>query len=72
MTDPTRPAWLDRFIDAHGERFVFMGGATGFAILFLILGLKVEGLAGLVDAGNTILIGIGMLLFNKARGGDQK
>jgi hypothetical protein len=72
MTDPTRPAWWDRFVDAHGERFVFMGGATVFAIMFVILGLKIEGLAGLVDAGNTILIGIGMLLFNKARGGDQK
>jgi hypothetical protein len=72
MTDPTRPAWLDRFIDAHGERFIFLGGATLFAIVFVIIGIKVEALNGLVDAGTTILIGNGMLLFNKARGGDQK
>jgi hypothetical protein len=72
MTDPTRPAWLDRFIDAHGERFIFLGGATLFAIVFVIIGIKVEALNGLVDAGTTILIGNGMLLFNKARGGDPK
>ena len=72
MTDPTRPAWLDRFIDAQGERFIFLGGATLFAIVFVIIGIKVEALNGLVDAGTTILIGNGMLLFNKARGGDQK
>jgi hypothetical protein len=72
MTDPTRPAWLDRFIDAHGERFIFLGGATLFAIVFVIIGIWVEALNGLVDAGTTILIGNGMLLFNKARGGDQK
>jgi hypothetical protein len=72
MTDPTRPAWLARFIDAHGERFIFLGGATLFAICFILVGVKIEALDGLVEAGKTILIGLGMLLFNKARGGDQK
>jgi hypothetical protein len=51
---------------------IFLGGATLFAIFFIIVGIKVEALNGLVDAGTTILIGNGMLLFNKARGGDQK
>jgi hypothetical protein len=46
MTDPTRPAWLDRFIDAHGERFIFLGGATLFAIVFVIIGIKIEALNG--------------------------
>jgi hypothetical protein len=72
VNDPTQPAWFDRFIDNHGERFIFLGGATLFAIVFVIIGIKVEALNGLVDAGTTILIGNGMLLFNKARGGDQK
>jgi hypothetical protein len=72
MTDPTRPAWLDRFIDAHGERLYFLEVQRYFAICFIIVGIKVEALSGLVDAGTTILIGNGMLLFNKARGGDQK
>jgi hypothetical protein len=42
MTDPTRPAWLDRFIDAHGERFIFLGGATLFAIVFVSSALRLR------------------------------
>jgi hypothetical protein len=57
MTDPTRPAWLDRFIDAHGERLYFLEVQRYLLSVLLIVGIKIEALDGLVDAGTTILIG---------------
>jgi len=54
--------WVTKFWTTHGERLVFMGMATVFGLAFWFYFPDMKGEA------KTILIGIAMLLFNKARG----
>ena len=58
--------WLKKFWDGHGERLIFGGIAFAFAVYFL--GQTMPQLKG---AGMTILIGLAMTAFNKARGGSS-
>ncbi len=55
--------WATRFWYEHGDRTVFMAGATAFALAFYFFMPDMKGEA------KTILIGVAMLLFNKARSG---
>ena len=54
--------WSIEFWENHGERLIFMGGATLFSVAFMLT--KIQKLS---DAGEVILIGVAMLLYNKAR-----
>ena len=56
--------WFKRFWDAHGDRLIFASLALGVSYVLYNIDLKAE--------AKTILIGIGMLLFNKARGANNK
>ena len=53
--------WLTRFWNEHGDRIIFMLGATCFGGYFYAFTQDMQG------EGKTILIGVAMLLFNKAR-----
>ena len=59
--------WFLKFWDRHGERTVFMFGATLFAVCFIVY--DADGEIG--AAGRTILIGVAMLAYNKSRGSEQ-
>ena len=59
--------WILVFWSKHGEREAFAIQAAVMAIGFIIAGLTWEPLSSLIDAGLTILIGVAMLFFNKAR-----
>lgn len=62
---PKKPhLWAAKFWKEHGERFVFMTLATGFAGLFWVMDMKGE--------AKTILVGTAMLCYNKARTGKIK
>jgi len=53
--------WVTEFWNRHGDRLTFAIFALMLAeIMYFALGLKAE--------ANTIIIGIAMLFFNKARG----
>lgn len=52
--------WFKAFWNTHGERLVFASLALGVAAVLYLLELKAE--------AKTIIIGMGMLFFNKARG----
>ncbi len=54
--------WFNRFWTDHGTRLVFMGLAATLATVFIGSGVE-----KMVSAGEVILIGIAMLLYNKAR-----
>lgn len=54
------PSWIQLFIHNHGERLFFMGIATAFGIVFHKMGMAEE--------GKVILIAVGTLALNKARG----
>ena len=58
----------NKFLNVHGERIFFGGIATVMAIAFIASGLYIEDLGELKGAGITILIGVAMLCYNKARG----
>lgn len=60
--------WFINFWKAHGERHIYGAYASVLAVVFLWVGIKVPELKEFKGAGSTILIGIGMLWFNKARG----
>jgi len=58
---PVEPKWINKFWTRHGDRLVFAGFAIALAeIMYFALGLKPQ--------AETIIIGIAMLFFNKARG----
>ena len=52
--------WINKFWSSHGERLVFAGLALLLSAVMYFLGLVAE--------AKTILIGMAMLFFNKARG----
>ena len=52
--------WISKFWNNHGERFVFAALALGLATILYHINLRAE--------AKTILIGMAMLFFNKARG----
>jgi len=54
--------WFTRFWTDHGDRLVFMGLAATLAMVFMGSGVE-----KMISAGEVILIGIAMLLYNKAR-----
>lgn len=56
--------WLETFWGNHGDRIVFMLLAGACAGGLHLLGLK--------EQANTILIGLAMLCYNKARGNEKK
>lgn len=58
-----KKGWWEKFWDDHGSRLLFMGAAVAFGVVFWFIGLKAE--------SKTLLIGIAMLCFNKARGNGQ-
>ena len=71
--------YRDVFMQKHGERLIFGGLALVFALLFVGLAcipfpIKEGPQATLFGAANTILIGLAMTCYNKARGsnGDYK
>lgn len=55
--------WTKQFWQKHGERLVFMLMAFILSLVFWF------GFPDMKDAAKTILIGIAMLCFNKARSG---
>ena len=57
--------WAMRFWNRHGERTVFLSGALIMATAFLFF-------PDLEETGRTVLIGIVMLLFNKARSPEDR
>ena len=54
--------WFTTFWDEHGERLVFAGLALGLAAVFWFM-------PDMKGEAKTIMIGIAMLFFNKARTG---
>ena len=56
--------WAIEFWNKHGERLTFAILALSLAIVMYSLGLEAE--------AKTIIIGMAMLFFNKARGTDKK
>jgi hypothetical protein len=52
--------WLKNFWNKHGDRLIFAGFALSLQGIMRLFDLEKE--------ANTILIGIAMLFFNKARG----
>lgn len=62
--------WAVNFWKEHGERIIFMVVACSFGIGFIVY--QPDGEIG--ASGRTILIGLAMLCYNKARGtrGDTK
>lgn len=65
--------WWNAMVKKHGERLFFMLLALFFALLFLVFGwievpVKQGPAAQLFGSGITILIGLAMLCYNKARG----
>lgn len=52
--------WFIKFWNSHGERLTFASLALSIATAMYFLNLKAE--------ANTIIIGLAMLFFNKARG----
>jgi len=58
--------WFKKFWEKHGDRIAFAGAATAFGVVFYYIMPDMKGEA------KTILIGVAMLFFNKARGGEQK
>ena len=54
--------WFNKFWNNHGERIIFMIIATIFGMAFYYFVPDMKGEA------KTILVGIAMLCFNKARG----
>ena len=56
--------WFNKFWNTHGERLTFASMALCIAGAMRYIGLEAE--------SNTIIIGIGMLMFNKTRGTDGK
>ena len=64
--------WFQLFWDKHGDRVAFSFIASMFGIGFIIIGLKAPTLKEFVGAGTTILIGVAMLFFNKARSPEQE
>ena len=57
-------SWLKKFWSGHGERMLF--GSIAFAFAAYFMGQETQELKG---AGLTIMIGLAMAAFNKARGG---
>ena len=55
--------WLKKFWDRHGDRLVFATLAILVAVAMWMLGMAAE--------AKTIIIGVGMLFFNKARTGTE-
>ena len=64
--------WIKKFVNVHGERIFFMGVASLMAIGFIVVGAKIESLSSLSESGTTILIGVAMLCYNKARGNGKE
>ena len=64
--------WFQTFWENHGERIFFSSIASFFGVCFIITGTKVPALKEFVGAGTTILIGVGMLFFNKTRSPENK
>lgn len=64
--------WIKRFWNDHGDRIFFGAVATCFALGFVWLGARYELLKELLGSGITILIGVAMLAYNKARGTNGK
>ena len=58
--------WFKRFWTDHGDRLFFMGLATIFGVGFLAISKYTS--LDMMGEGKTILIGIAMICFNKARG----
>ncbi|MEW6427310.1 MAG: hypothetical protein AB1568_04665 [Thermodesulfobacteriota bacterium] len=56
--------WGRRFWTDHGDRLVFAAIATSFGIAFFCL-------PDMRGEGKTLLVGVAMLAFNKARGTSQ-
>lgn len=56
--------WFNKFWNTHGERLVFAAFALSIAAVLYLLEMKAE--------AKTIIIGMGMLFFNKARGTNHK
>jgi len=56
--------WWGSFWPKHGDRLIFGGLALAMAAVFM-------GLPDLKDSGKTILIGVAMLCYNKARSGEN-
>ena len=59
--------WFGQFWTDHGDRITFGAMAVVFAISFMNSGIE-----ALENSGATILIGLAMLCFNHARGGNGK
>ena len=55
--------WATEFWNRHGERLVFATLALSLATVLYLLEMKAE--------AKTILIGMAMLFFNKARGTNE-
>ena len=56
--------WVNKFWKNHGTRLAFAGLALAIAVAMRFLELQAE--------SNTIIIGLAMLFFNKARGTNGK
>jgi len=56
--------WFESFWNTHGERLVFAAMALVLSGVLHMLKLH--------EQGNTIIIGIAMLMFNKTRGTNGK
>lgn len=56
--------WMVQFWKKHGERLIFMILAGTMAIIFWFM-------PDLKESGKTILIGLAMLCYNKARSGEE-
>jgi hypothetical protein len=59
-----KKVWFKKFWEQHGDRIIFSAMALGLSGALLLLGLH--------EQAQTIIIGIAMLYFNKARGGNGK
>jgi hypothetical protein len=63
--------WWTKFWDENGQRIVYMTAAAGYSFLFIAMATfdwpeKLDG--DWLGAAKTILIGLAMLCYNKARG----
>jgi len=64
--------WFFRFWDLHGDRTIFLTGATLMSLLLIAVGVSFEGFEDLVSAGKTTLVMILGILVNKARSPEAK
>ena len=59
-----KESWFKHFWNTHGDRLIFATLSISIATVLYQIGMKAE--------AKTIIVGIGMLFFNKTRGTNNK